>query len=136
MCHVSPLGQAQKQVPAGAIVETGNSEPAGLPLAVLVLGATLDTESVPHHLAAGRCGGELGLVGETADELHTGQRVSGRGREGAGAIEDTRNRASGEHFDGDVCLVQVQEVRIEAVELASWETRRDRQASINQRRAS
>jgi hypothetical protein len=74
---VSPLGQAQEQVSARAVVETGDSEPAGRSLAVLALGTGLDTDSVPHHLAAGGCGSELGLVGETADELHTGQRVGG-----------------------------------------------------------
>jgi hypothetical protein len=76
---VSPLGQAQEQVSARAVVETGDSEPAGRSLTVLILGTTLDTNGVPHHLAAGRCGSELGLVGETADELHAGQRVGGRG---------------------------------------------------------
>jgi hypothetical protein len=105
---VSPLGQAQEQVSARTVCETGDSEPTGRSLAVLILGTTLDTDSVPHHLAAGGCGSELGLVGETADELHAGQRVDGRGREGASAIEGARKGTSGEHVDVDECGKEVQ----------------------------
>lgn len=113
--YSSPLGQAQQQISARAIGETGDSEPAGTSLAVIVLGATFDTQSVPHHLATGGCGSELGLVGETADELHAGQRVGGRGREGAGAIENARGGTSGEHFDVVGC---VREMQVGAVKLS------------------
>jgi hypothetical protein len=88
--RVLPFGQAQEQIAARTLCETGNLEPTGLSLAILVLGTSLDTNSVLDQLATSGCGSELGGIGKTTDELHTGQLVDGRGGKGAEAVGGAR----------------------------------------------
>jgi hypothetical protein len=80
-----PLRQAQQQVLLCALREAGNIEPAHTSVAVLILRASTDANSVFDHIAAGRCRVDGGSVCQSADELHLRERSGSGGGEGAGA---------------------------------------------------